>query len=295
MKARRQLFLPVLATGAAGVALAACGGGSPVSSSSSPSTAPAATRTGTGGSYNGPPAISGQLAAINGNTLEIQDPTTGQTTVDLTTSTVFTQTVSVASSALQTGQCVLASGTKAGNSVSASNVTIDLLNTGPDCAGGFGAGPGGGFGGFGPGAGDRAGATAGTTRTTLSTARRQQLVARIGVSAGKVTSINGTMVDVQLVAASTASTAGSANPTDRLRVTPLPRFTFSSSTRFGELKSAAQSELAVGQCVTAVGQADTTGTVTAQRISIRPAGPNGCRNGFGRRFGAGGAPPGAGA
>jgi len=50
--------------------------------------------------------------------------------------------------------------------------------------------------------------------------------------------------------------------------------------------------------VTAFGPADTTGTVTAQRLTIRPAGPNGCSTGFGGgfgRFGGGGAGAGGGA
>jgi hypothetical protein len=65
-----------------------------------------------------------------------------------------------------------------------------------------------------------------------------------------------------------------------------------SSTTFTKVVSAGQSALAVGQCVAAVGPADQTGAVTANSITIRPPGPNGCFTGNrGGQGGGNGGPP----
>jgi hypothetical protein len=48
----------------------------------------------------------------------------------------------------------------------------------------------------------------------------------------------------------------------------------------------------VGKCATAVGQADSTGAVTARSITLSTPGANGCTSGFGGFRGAGGAPGG---
>lgn len=304
MRLTRRLFVPAALAGAAGIALAACGGGS-VTVTNSPTTVPANAAGGVGGGARGPngerPAATGQLAAVTGNVLEVQDPSTGQVTVDLTASTVITQTAPSSSSALQTGQCVTAAGTKdSAGGVTAASVEINLTTTTPDCSGGlaaFGGGAGvggGGFGGggFGGGGGGRGqgggGGGGGTTRTTLSQAQIQQRLATLGISTGKVTAINGSTVDVQVPPQrSTTTTPSNGGNGPRIRVTPLPKFTFSGSTQFNETKTAAPSDLTVGQCVTAFGTSDNTGTVTATRLIVRPAGPNGC--GGGRFFTGGGA------
>ena len=301
----RHLSVPAL-VGLLGAAVAACGGGSSPQATTATTTAAArSSSTGTG-RPGAPPGVSGQVAAVNGSSLEVQDPTTGQTTVNLNGTTVITQTVKVDASALAVGQCVTASGTKtSAGPVAATTVTINTLGSGT-CAGGpggFGGGAGG-AGGFPGGFGGRRSDTGGsTTRTTLSAAQRAQRqaqLANVGVSDGKVTSINGTTVDVAVPPPpSTTSTTNTTRPGGaRFRITPAASFTYSSSTQFLETRSASASVLAVGQCVSAFGPADTTGAVTAQRLTIRPAGPNGCSTGFGGGFGGfgrfGGAGGGAG-
>jgi hypothetical protein len=122
-------------------------------------------------------------------------------------------------------------------------------------------------------------------------AQRQAQLANLGVSDGKITAISGTTVDVAVPPP--PSTTSTTRPgAGRFRVTPAASFTYTSSTRFLETRSAPAAVVVVGDCVTAFGPADTTGAVTAQRLLIRPAGPNGCSTGFGGggfgRFGGGG-------
>jgi hypothetical protein len=299
----RHLSVPAL-VGLLGAAAAACGGGSPTPQATTGTTQAASRSSSAGtGAPQAPPGVSGQVAAVNGSVLEVQDPTTGQTTVNLNGSTVITQTVTVTASALAVGQCVTASGTKtSAGPVAATTVTIDALVSG-SCAGApgaaFGGGPGGGFGGGAGGFGGRRAGTGGaaggsTTRTTLSAAQRAQRqaqLANVGVSDGKITAINGTTVEVTVPPPpSTTSTTSTtrAGGGARFRVTPAASFTYTSSTRFMETRAATPSAVIVGDCVTAFGPSDTTGAVTAQRLTIRPAGPSGCSTGFGGGFGRGG-------
>jgi hypothetical protein len=60
-----------------------------------------------------------------------------------------------------------------------------------------------------------------------------------------------------------------------------------SSTAYSETASTAAGSLAVGDCVTAIGTADSTGAVTARSIRIASTGRQSCSNGLGG-FGGGG-------
>lgn len=141
---RRPLALSVL--GVAAVTLAACGGSSAASSTSSTTKPP--SHSGSGGSGTGTPrsfpGASGTIAAINGVTLEVQNPTTGQTSVAYTPSTTFEQTVSASVADVTVGSCVSAVGkptsgssSNFGGPVTATTVTITQPVSG-SCTGGFG-------------------------------------------------------------------------------------------------------------------------------------------------------------
>jgi hypothetical protein len=97
---------------------------------------------------------------------------------------------------------------------------------------------------------------------------------------GKVASVTGPTFVVQ------RTDRNGANMTTNGTTT----VTTDASTTFTTVVSASQSNLAVGQCVAAVGPADQTGAVTANSISIRPPGPNGCFTGARRGQGGQGAP-----
>jgi len=78
---------------------------------STTTTAPKSTTPGAGSSPPRTiPGTSGTIAAINGTSLEVQNPTTGQTTVTYTANTTFRQTTTTTASAVTVGSCVSAFG-----------------------------------------------------------------------------------------------------------------------------------------------------------------------------------------
>jgi hypothetical protein len=68
--------------------------------------------------------------------------------------------------------------------------------------------------------------------------------------------------------------------------------TTTATTKYLKVVTASPSVLKVGQCITAVGQANSIGTIAARSIQISQPGPNGCVTGFGRRGGFGSSPGG---
>jgi hypothetical protein len=256
---------PIVAgLGVLALAAAACGGSStastkPPSSQSTSTTAPAT-----------PPGAFGSVAAVSGSSLEVQNPTTGQVTVNITPTTTFTQTVSGAATDLAPGVCATANAGQ-GASVTPGQPftarTVSITQPGPNgCT--FGA-----FGGQRAGNGGGAGGGGGAA-TTAPPNNRNRNGRRLNGAFGKVASVSLPTFVVQSVARS------AANMTTTV--------TTDSSTMFNKVVTASQSNLAVGQCVAAVGPADQTGAVTANSISIRPPGPNGCFTGLRGGRGGGG-------
>jgi uncharacterized protein DUF5666 len=269
--------------------LVACGGSS---SASSPTVSPQSTgAAGPGGGRGGfgggaPPGASGVLAEITGNSLEVQNQTTGQVTVTFTASTAFSQSETVPLSALKVGDCVTAVAVRAQNSGSspaapsspsgpltsftANSVQISAPVNGSCDLTGFGAGrvrpsgsrtaqpsfprPSGSRGNFGGGFGGFGG---------------------FGLATGTVTQLTGTTMLVQTIARGQQAST-------------LDTITLTDATTFTEDAKVSSSALKVGQCVTASGSTDATGAVTATRIALSTAGSNGCGSGFG--FGGRGRP-----
>jgi hypothetical protein len=83
-------------------------------------------------------------------------------------------------------------------------------------------------------------------------------------ASGKIASVNGSGFVIQ---------EGTANTTRTV--------TTSAATAFTKTVTTDKSNLSVGQCVTAMGPSDDTGTVAASSISVHQPGPNGCLGGFG--------------
>jgi Domain of unknown function (DUF5666) len=248
----------VAGLGVLALAAAACGG------ASTASTKPASNQSPTTTAPANPPGAFGSVAAVSGSTLEVQNPTTGQVTVNVTPTTTFTQTVPGAASDLAAGVCVAANagqGVKAAPGQSFTARTVAISQPGAN-----GCTPGaGGFGGFGPRAGN--GGAGGSTTTAPANNRNPNRngARRPNGAFGKVASVSGPSFVVQR--------------TDRNGANTTTTVTTDSSTTFTKVVSASQSTLANGQCVAALGPADQTGAVTANSIAIRPPGPNGCFTG----------------
>ena len=88
---------------------------------------------------------------------------------------------------------------------------------------------------------------------------RGQRRGRNDTASGRITSVSGTSFVIGL---------GASDPARSVTTMQATTFTKTAITD--------KSALAVGQCMTAVGPSDDTGTVAASSISIRQPGPNGC-------------------
>ena len=247
-----QFNLPrFLVVGAVAAALTACGGGAASSNQ------PAASGTAGAGTN-----VAGQLAQLTGSRLVLSGQN-GATKVTVSSSTRVTQTVTATLASIVAGVCITAAGQKdAAGSVTAANVTLmakQLMNgtcTPPAARNGASPRPGG----FNPsgGAGPRNGASPPANFTFVR---------------GEVASVDGTSVTINVTGGGTQTV-----------VVP-------SSASITSVELTSTSRLAVGQCIRATGQKDSSGTIKARTLSIQPAGPTGCftgGGGFGR--GGGGAP-----
>jgi len=288
-RTRAARLLTLAAVGAAVLATAtACSGAKSGAAAPTPSGAPAA---GTGANATGRQSVPGTFgiaAAVAAGRFEVQDPSTGQTTVTYTSTTSFTQQKSVTEAAVKSGECVSAvsTPTSAGSSgapasptasrtpgapttITATTITITQPVSG-SCS------PGGGrAGGFGTGTARPSGAPTGS-RPSGTTARGGS-AGFGGLVSGKVTSVSGTTIAVQAIDRS-AQGAGQTID-DTVLVT--------SATRYLETAPATSAAVQVGVCVQAIGPADATGAVAATRIGVSPAVNGSCVTGFGGRGGFG--------
>lgn len=234
------------------------------------------------------PGASGTIAEVSGSTMQVQS-TQEQTQVTFSSSTKISQNKTVALSDIKVGDCVMATGDASGDSaVSASSVRVSTAENGSctENRGGMGMGgvPGGGRpsgapSGY-PGGGQRGGPGGeggpGGGNQNFATAF------------GKVTAISsGTLqISGRYFSASQGMPSQGATPDQS---TQNATITVASGATITKEVSATKSALVVGQCATALGQADDRGVIAATSITVS-APTNGSCN---RRFGAGG--PGAGA
>jgi hypothetical protein len=276
-------------------AVSACGGGS-TPSNASPTSGAQPTQTAVAGGAaagQGFPGASGKVAAISGKTLQVQSASSGQVAVTYTAKTTFTEAVKATASAVKVGSCVNVRSTdeQAGVAAATGPVTAASVQLSPPVDGACGARGlagagtdrnGGGFtpptgrpsgtpgAGSGPGARTRGGGFAGARPVS-----------------GEVTAVDGSRITVAAmdlgetrVVGSTGSTT--ATPSAKPTTTPVV-VTTTAATTYTKTVTASAKDLAVGQCVTAVGTANDTGAVTASFIASQPAVNGECATGFSER------------
>lgn len=273
--ARKKRTLGVLGTGAAlAVVLGACGGGgSSATSTTTPTTGPA--RSGSNGSAGGGfPGATGQVAAISSASMEVQNQQTGQVTVAWTSSTTFTKTVTLSASSVAPGDCVTVVGSTSGGQLTARTVTMSQPDSSGNCTGRFGGTrAGGGF--------PRGTAPSGSV-PSRPTGSLPAAAANFGFASGKVTSVNG--ATLVIFGTSSSGFRGRQSGNTSTPPTTLPSssisITLSSSTTYTETQTAAASDLAVGDCVTANGTSDSTGAIAARTVRITSTGGQSCGSGF---------------
>jgi hypothetical protein len=283
--------------GLVALAMTACGGAAVTSSptaASSSSPAPAGTRAPAGAPVAFP-GVSGTAAAVSGSSMEVQNPTDGQVTVTFTKATAITDVVAATSHDVTVGSCVTvtgqapASGSSApasgpARSVTAATVTVSTPVNG-DCgaAGGFG-GPGGiarPRGTFPPNPGSGPTLRPGGGRGGFG-------VGAFGGANGKVSSLSASGFVLQgrrPVAPADPGASGSPSAGAQVSIT----VTTTATTKYLKVVTAGPAALKVGECITAIGQANSIGAVAARAIRISQPGPNGCATRFGGgRTGSGG-------
>jgi hypothetical protein len=242
-------------------------------------------------------SASGGVASITGASMEVQSASAGQTTVNTTSSTTFSQTLAVTQSAVAVGECVTVTGTPAKSSkttVTARSVSISQPSTSGTCTSGAGGALGrGGFSGRGapngggfPGGGSRP--PGGFPGRGGANGRGSFPGGTLAFANGKVTAVTGSSVSMS---GTLRSGFGQGAKNTKKASTPKTQtltVTMSKSTTLSETQSTSFSALAVGDCVNAFGPTGSTGAVTAATVSIRSTGGQTCSTGF-RPGGFGGA------
>lgn len=241
----KSLALAALAGGLA-LSMTACGSSSPAKAAST--TAP---QDGTKARPGGAPGVNGLVAEVSGSTAQVQSASS-QTAVTWTASTTFSQEVTVTAAAVQVGDCVQASRarpTSSANPSAPSSSAIDAATVRIiSAAGGCTAAS---LGGSNPGVSPRtfpSGAPSGSPG-----GRRGGLGAFMTI---------GTV-------SSASSTGFVVTPVARPGATASPvTVTVSSSTTYTETQSATATDVKTGICMSANGTTDSTGALTAKRITL---------------------------
>ena len=280
LRARRRHVLPIAGLGCLG-AMVAIG----ASGAADAATAPQVS------------VASGSVAALSGSSMEVQNPNTGQVTVNWSSSTASPQNTAVTETAVTAGDCVTVTGSsskKSKNSVVAQRVSISHPTSSGSCQSGFGGGPsrppsgssghlpGGGFGGFGgraPSSGN-GGPPAGFGRGRGS--------GSIALASGKVTHAVASEITVSGFSSASSGRRPSRNRarSSRPKTTTI-HVSVTSSTTYSETNDTTASTVAVGNCVTAIGRTGSTGAISASTVRITSATTKSCGAGG---FGGGGFP-----
>jgi Domain of unknown function (DUF5666) len=247
----------IIVVGVAAAVLAGCGSiGSSAGASGGAAAAKTSPSPGRAGLGNG---VVGQVSQVASGKLTVDDQS-GSVTVTYDSSTSVLQSGSGTLTEAIPGTCVVATGTTdASGTVTARTFQVQL-NMGGNCTppAGLGGGQGAGGGSPRPGRGSPSPGAGGGPPANFANVR------------GKLTNVSGSTMTVQ---------PQTGNP-----VTVV----VSSTTTVTRLVTSSSARLAVGECVSANGQRDSSGTVKARSILISAPGPNGCTRAGG--FGGGGRP-----
>jgi Domain of unknown function (DUF5666) len=264
--ARRRWPAALAGLGIVALAATACGGAaSTVAPLAAASGSPSPTA-----SAAAFPGVVGTAAAVSGSSLEVQNPTSGQVTVTFSSTTPITETLTATSAAVTVGSCVAVTSQPAASGAAASTAAASTVTVSAPVKGkcSIAAGFGGGGGGFAP----RPGSSASPRPSFSARPRPSGARGALGGADGAVTAVSASGFVVQR-----KNPAGGADTSITVTTT--------AATKYLTVVTAHPSALKVGQCVTAVGTANSIGAVAAKSIRISQPGPDGCVTTFGRRSG----------
>jgi hypothetical protein len=264
--------------------LAACGsdssdGGADTGTSTQQEGAPNADGGMAGGAF---PGASGEVAAVSGSTAQVQSQQSGQVAVTWTKDTTFTAQVDAALEDVTVGSCVTvtsADDTASGDATEpATEVTAATVRVTEATDDGCGFGGGGGGGAM-PGGGERPEGMPTDMPSDMPTDLPSDMPSDMpsGAPGGMRSGGFGTAGEVTAVSADgftvSATTPGSDETTE---VT----VTVDGATTYTTTAAAKASAVTVGACVTARGDSDDTGAVTADTISVSQPVDGECTGGF---------------
>lgn len=258
-------LVPVAAATTLLLTLSACGGASTDTTTSDPTVATAGGQPqgqGDGALSGAMGGASGQIAAVDGRTLQVQSDTSGQVAVTYTGTTALTEQVSADPRDIAVGDCVAvgsADATSAGSPVAAATVRITTASRG-SCSTGFG-GAGGPMPSGGPPSGMPTDVPSGTPSGMPSGLPQDGGAAGRGGTFGKVTALAADGFTVEQTASPDPGATSASGATE---VT----VTVSADTTVTATAATTATALKVGRCVIATGDSDSTGAVTATSIMV---------------------------
>jgi hypothetical protein len=278
MSRTRPRLRAVSAAAAVLVLLGACSSGAEGAASTDDSSAAATQAPAAQQGERPGGGTTGEIAAVSDALLQVQGAD-GQTAVTWDGTTAISQTVAAALADVTVGTCVVATTSGDDDAAAATSMTITAATDG-ECATGLGGGAGGGVPGgeaFADGElpdgvptgmpempdGAPTGGTDGEPPAGGGFG---------GITAGLVTAVDSSTITVASGADGTAST-----------------ITVDDATTYTSTVAADATAIAVGRCVTAQGESDSSGQVAATALVLSDATDDGCSTGFGGR---GGTPPG---
>ncbi|UOR02323.1 hypothetical protein MUN77_03090 [Leucobacter allii] len=302
----RTRFGLILTTGVLGLGALALSGCSASDATASDDTA--GDSAATAQEEAGPRGVSGEIALVDGDVLQVQD-SDSQTAVAFGDDTAITAEVAAALSDVVEGVCVSAvSGSD--DSSAATSITITDAVDG-SCAGGMGGGFGGAGGGTPPEGGPEAASESGAPADGAPADGEMPEMPQDGAdgsgeapegmpeggfggfTGGLVTAVSGSTITVESTAMGMPGADGADGDADTgadaaEAETETVELTVDDATAYTKTVDADSSALVVGACVTAQGEYADEGFV-ASAIAVSEAGEDGCSTGFG---GMGGGRPG---
>lgn len=264
MSRSRTRLLAAPASAALLVLLAACSGGSTAATTTEDPAADASAAPAGQDGGGRAPGVTGEIAAVSDLLAQVQGDD-GQTAVTWDDSTAITQTVAGTLADVTTGVCVTAAAGEDG--AAATSVAVSPATDG-ECAGGFGGGPGGGAG------GERPEGVPDGAPTDMPEGEMPEMPDGAptdlpegggfgSFTAGLVTAVDGSTITVESADGTTAT------------------LTVDDATTYTVTVSADATAVTVGRCVTAQGEADSSGQVAATSLVLSDATDAGCSTGFG--------------
>jgi hypothetical protein len=251
---RLTRFAILAVAGATALSVAACGTSNNAKPTSSASPTSASTTSSTpGASAKGKDRVSGLIASVSGNAIQVTQQT-GTATIDFTPSTKITEVTPAQLSDVTTGSCVTVrptpeGATAPGGAVTAESVRVSQAVDGkcpqPET----------------PAAGS----------TTTAPSGPPSGPAKPRPLSGTVASATGNTITV-------TGTDANGNPSQA-------NVTVTDTTKYTQRNSATSQAIAQGKCITARGTKDGGGTLQATTINLKPADNGNCPQTGGKRHG----------